>query len=123
MITGFVTPNIQATIRLLIEDSASKTQAIDVIIDTGFSGAMSLPATLVSALGLQTISFENVQVADGSVVRTSVHSATVMWDGKARRVDVHAMGVQQSIGMSMLMGHDVYIRATDGGSVRIELPP
>lgn len=123
MITGTVTPSIEAMVRLHIEDVNRQTQAIDVKIDTGFSDFMSLPVTMVVALGLPYVSYEDVQTADGSMVRVDVHSAIILWKGKPWRIDVHALGPFQLIGMAMLVGHDIRIRATDGGAVQIDLIP
>jgi predicted aspartyl protease len=117
MIIGHVTPNLQATIRLHIEDSSGQTQAIDVTHDTGFSSFMNLPAARVANLGLTWIFQQDVQLADGSGVRADVHAAVVVWDGRPRKIDVHAGGVDQLIGMRMLAGHDVRMRVVDGGPV------
>jgi clan AA aspartic protease len=123
MITGIVNFNLEAVLRLHIEDSAGQTQAIDVKVDTGFSDFLSLPVGLVASLGLAMTSQENVQVADGSTVCINVHSAVVIWDNKARRVDVHAMGSNRLLGMRMLAAHDVSIRVQDGGTVSISVVP
>src|SRR5437879_5422065 len=93
MIIGTVTPSLEAFIHIPIEDGSGRSQAIDVKIDTGFTGFLSLPRTMVSTLGLMATTQQNVQIGDGTVVSVPVHSAVVIWDGKARRVDVHAMGV------------------------------
>jgi hypothetical protein len=64
-----------------------------------------------------------VQIADGSIVRVPVHSGVVIWDGKPRTIDVHALGKERLIGMALLAGHDLAIRVRDGGAISITLIP
>jgi clan AA aspartic protease len=123
MISGSVNSNLEAIVRLLIEDANGQTQAIDVKVDTGFTGFLSLPLAIVASLGLIPTIREGVNIGDGSSVNVQVHSAVVIWDGKARPVDVHAMGFERLIGMRMLTSHDLSIRIQDGGPVSISLVP
>jgi clan AA aspartic protease len=106
-----------------VEDVNGQTQAIDLKIDTAFTDFISLPVAMFAALGLPLDTYEYVQIADDSVVRVPVHSGVVIWDGKPRRVDFHALGKERIIGMAMLAGHDLYIRVSDGGPVSIALVP
>src|SRR5947209_19806257 len=101
MITGIVTPNLEAIVRLHVEDGSGQTQAIDFKIDTAFTDFINLPIAAVASLGLPRIGQETVQIADGSFVRVAVHAGVVIWDGMARKVDVHALGVERLLGMAM----------------------
>jgi clan AA aspartic protease len=123
MITGVVTADLEAIIRLHVEDVNGQTQAIDLKIDTAFTDFISLPVALIAALGLPFDTYEYVQIADGSIARVPVHSGVVIWDGKPRKVDFHALGQERIIGMAMLAGHDLAIRVSDGGPVSIALVP
>ena len=123
MISGLVNPNLEAIVRLHLEDSNGQTQAFDLKIDTGFTDFLSLPVVMVSAMGWPLVNYELMQVADGSTVRVAVHSGAIIWDGKARAVSVHAMGTDRLIGMALLAGHDLAIRVSDGGPVTITLIP
>jgi clan AA aspartic protease len=123
MITGSVTSNLEAIVRLHVEDSSGQTQAIDFKVDTAFTDFINLPLATVTSLGLTHIGEEMVQIADGNFVRVPVHAGAVIWDGKARRVDVHALGVERLIGMAMLAGHDLAIRVQDNGTVSIDRIP
>ncbi|MBI1832997.1 MAG: clan AA aspartic protease [Planctomycetes bacterium] len=106
-----------------VEDGSGQTQAIDVVIDTGFSSFMSLPPATVASLGLPWMVRENTQLADGRSVLVDVYSAVVIWNGHPRKVKVQALGVHSLIGMAMLASHDLNMRVTDGGSVRIDALP
>jgi clan AA aspartic protease len=123
MITGHVSSSLEAIVRLHIEDSGGQTQAMDVIIDTGFTSFLSLPAATVSELGLKWILEEDTRLADGSLVSTNVYTAVVIWNGRPRNINVQALGVHSLIGMAMLASHDLAVRVTDGGSVSIDAMP
>ena len=52
MITGVVTADRQATIRLAVRGPAGDELAIEAAIDTGFNGWLSLPPSSISQPGL-----------------------------------------------------------------------
>lgn len=50
---GVVDQNCEATIRLVVGDAGSQRQLVDVVIDTGFTGFLTLPLSVLSNLNLQ----------------------------------------------------------------------
>jgi len=123
MITGIVTSSLEAKIRVHILDGDSQSQAIDGLIDTGFAGFMSLPIATVATLGLPWIFRDQTELIDGRLIPIDIFSATVIWNGKPRTINVQALGNYILIGMRLLAGYDVAIRATDGGLVSIDAIP
>jgi clan AA aspartic protease len=123
MITGIVTSSLEATVRLLILDANGQSQPIDAIVDTGFAGFMSLPIATVTGLGLKRSYQDRTQLIDGRIIPIDMYTATVIWNGKPRTIDVQVLGAYVLIGMRLLAGHDLAIRATDGGAVSIEAIP
>ena len=119
MITGMVTSSLEATVRLRILDGNGQSQSIDAIIDTGFAGFMSLPIATVAALGLPWLNKDQTQLIDGRIILVDIYSATVIWNGKPRMIDVQALGGCTLIGMRLLAAHDLAIRVSDGGPVSI----
>lgn len=109
MITGTVTPNLEAIVRLHVVDVSGQTQAIDLKIDIAFTDFISLPVAMIRILGLPLGAFEYVQIADGSFARVPFHTGVVIWDGRPRTVDFHALGKKRLIGMAMLARHDLAI--------------
>jgi clan AA aspartic protease len=65
--------------------------AIEFVIDTGFEGALVLPAAAVAALGLSLHQRVISKLADGSRRMTEVYRATIDWDGAIIDVAVLAM--------------------------------
>ena len=52
MMRGSVNARLEAKLRLTIIGPTGIRQDVDVVIDTGFTGALVLPAATVTALGL-----------------------------------------------------------------------
>ena len=67
MITGVVNANREATIRLVAIGPQGHQQEIEVIIDTGFTGFLTLPPALIAALGLSWLCRQPGILADGRV--------------------------------------------------------
>ena len=123
MITGIVTGHREAIVQLNVSGPGGVKRTVDAVIDTGFDGTLTLPTTVVVALGLPWLSREIAYLADGSASLFDMHAATVLWDGKPRRVLIQAVDTTPLLGMGMLQGYELRIEAVKGGSVVIsELP-
>jgi len=119
MITGMVNANREAAIRLLVRGPQGHQQEIEAIIDTGFTGFLTLPPLLVTALGLAWLCRQPGILADGRVEYFDVYVATVIWDGQPCTVEVEAADTEPLVGMSLLEHHALRIDILDGGSVSI----
>jgi predicted aspartyl protease len=53
MMQGIVDQNCEATIRLVVGNADSQRQMIDAVIDTGFTGFLTLPLSVLTNLNLQ----------------------------------------------------------------------
>jgi clan AA aspartic protease len=122
MITGVVTADREAVIILRIRGPNGDEQDIEVIVDTGFNGYLTLPHELVMALGLTRRSRGRALLANGSEELFDIYGVIVMWDGEPRYVEADAIDATPLVGMSLLYGYDLYIQAVDGGSVTIKTP-
>ena len=49
MIQGSVNARFEATVLLTIRDGNGQSRDVEVIIDTGFTGALSLPGSLIAS--------------------------------------------------------------------------
>jgi hypothetical protein len=52
MMTGVVNADLEPLLRLTVRDAGSRPHDVEVVIDTGFNGFLTLPPTLIAALGL-----------------------------------------------------------------------
>jgi clan AA aspartic protease len=120
MITGTVNADYEAVIRLRVQGSTGHVYEVDVIIDTGFNGFLTLPPALVTTLGLTRRSRGRAQLADGSEALFDIYGVTVLWDGQQRYVEADAVDTTPLVGMSLLEGHDLHIQVAEGGQVVIE---
>ena len=120
MILGAVNDAYEAVISLTVQGPSGQSREVEAVIDTGFTGFLSLPSALATDLGLPFLTYESTFLADGSLVRFSVHDATALWDGRPRRVYTHLSDVTPLIGMRMLDDHDLSIQVRDGGRVVIQ---
>jgi len=119
MIAGVVNPALEATISLLVQDAAGGSRQIEGVIDTGFSGALTLPSAPIAALGLPWLGRQQGLLADGSVQVFDVYTATVIWDGQLRTVEVECIETTPLVGMALLQGHELRIQVVSGGAVTI----
>src|SRR4051812_20850886 len=99
MIAGAVNNRHEALIRLPILDAAGTPHDVEVILDTGFDGSLTLPASLIAQLSLPWYSRGKAILGNGQVELFDVHAATVIWDGVPRHVLVHAMNTAPMLGM------------------------
>jgi clan AA aspartic protease len=123
MIVGTVTSGREATIRLTVLDANGQPHDIQVVIDTGFTGSLTLPPTDIAAWGLTWRSRGRALLANGSVERFDIYAATVIWNGMPRHVLAEAANTDPLIGMALLYGYDLHIEAVDGGQVTITERP
>lgn len=119
MIQGAVNDAYEAVISLTVQDPSGQATEVDAVIDTGFTGFLSLPSALAAELGLPFLTNESAMLADGSLVSFNVHDATTLWDGQPRRVYAHISDATPLVGMRMLEEHDLSILVRDGGRVVI----
>lgn len=120
MIHGVVDQNCEATVRLVVGNADTERQVVDAIIDTGFTGFLTLPHSVLSTLNLKPYSREEGTLADGSEVIFDVYSGFVIWDGAFRRIDINASDATPLVGMSLLYGYRVQFDTIEGGEVKIQ---
>ena len=123
MITGVVNANREATIRLVVTGPTGQRRDSEAIIDTGFTGFLTLPPTIIASLGLSWLSRQSGILADGSVDIFDVYVATVTWDGQLRTVTAEAADTDPLVGMSLLDRHSLRIDVLRGGVVTISAFP
>ena len=119
MIEGRVNAALGAVIPLTLQGTDGRTQQVEAVIDTGFSGFLTLPSALVAALGFAFDGVGWAVLADGTEARFDVHDATLLWDGQARRIYVYAAEATPLVGMRLLAGHDLHVEVEEGGRVVI----
>lgn len=92
---------------------------VEAWIDTGFTGDLVLPQTLVTRLRLPIVSQVDVGLADGSDSILNSFAAFVDWFGERRQIEVIANnGKFPLLGAGLLAGHRLVI---DYNTLAIEI--
>lgn len=120
MISGAVSDLLEPMTSLSLRDEHGQLQQIEAIIDTGFTGSLTLPASVIDSLRLPWVCRQQGMLADGKVHPFDVYQGTVVWDGAERIVEIEAADVDPLIGMALLSGHQLAIQVRAGGSVSIQ---
>ena len=123
MITGVVNANREAIIRLIVHGTTGQTSEIEAVIDTGFTGFLTLPTPFILSLGLIWRGQAQAMLGDGNLHQFDVYGTTVIWDGQVRIVETDAADTTPLIGMGLLYGYDLHIQTVEGGTVTIEALP
>lgn len=122
-ITGRVADGREALILLDLLGLGESRARIEAVVDTGFTGHLVLPPTLIDELGLPLRGSRDSFLADGSMVSLDAYRVGVEWDGRARVVPALAAEGGPLVGMSMLRGSEIRIEAVVEGEVVIRPLP
>jgi clan AA aspartic protease len=120
MMQGFVDQNCEATLRLVVGNVDAQRQLIDAVIDTGFTGFLTLPLLVLASLELRAYRREEGTLGDGSTCIFDVYRGLVNWDGEYRQIDINASETAPLIGMGLLYGYRMQLDAIEGGVVTIQ---
>ncbi|MFM7793454.1 MAG: clan AA aspartic protease [Microcystis panniformis] len=97
----------------------AKLKSINAVIDTGFTGFLSLPNDIITELGLPWSYRDRGTLGDGSEVLFDIYDAVAIWDGKSQEIEVNSAETEPLIGMSMLRGYRLQVDTIEGGLVII----
>ncbi len=120
MIQGVVNAAYEAVVTLHLLDPEGRTRDIEAVIDTGYSGFLTLPLGLVDELGLPFAYMGQAFLANDAVVDFDVHEVTLLWDSQPRQFKADATGSNPLVGMAMLERHDLNVEVVNGGNVVIQ---
>jgi predicted aspartyl protease len=123
MITATVNARHEIIVRVPILDAIGQPRDVEFTLDTGFSGALTLPPAIIGALGLPWKGFGYLVLGNGQIEQYDQYTATIVWDGAPRSVLVDAVEVSPLLGMKLLAGNDLKALLAPGGRVEIEAIP
>ena len=119
MISGTVYRR-EALIRLTIYGFRGRQCKIEAVVDTGYTGWLSLPPAVIAELRLPWRTVGRGVLADGSVSFFDVYRAKVAWDGRARSVFVDEFDAIPLVGMALLRGCEFNMQVRARGKVTIK---
>ena len=120
MMQGVVNQIREATISLVVGNANRQNQLINAVIDTGYTGFLSLPHEIIFNLNLPWTGIDRGTLGDGSEVTFEVYAATIIWDGQYQNIPINEAEADPLVGMSLLYGYDLYIQAVEGGIITIK---
>jgi clan AA aspartic protease len=120
MIYGVVNLRREAMLPLVVGNSNGQRQLIDTVIDTGFSGFLSLPSAIITTLDLPWSASDIATLGDGSETLFDLYTATVIWDGQYREIYIAESETEPLLGMALLYGYRLQVDTIEGGIVKIE---
>jgi clan AA aspartic protease len=119
---GYVNQSYEAMLSLVVRNN-KKLKSITAVIDTGFTGFLSLPISIITELDLSWSYRDRATLGDGSEVLFDIYDGMVIWGGEYREIEINAAETEPLIGMSILRGYRLQVDTVPGGLVTIaELP-
>ncbi len=104
MMQGYVNQNYEAMLSLVVRNG-DRLKTIVAVIDTGFTGFLSLPTSLIKELDLSWCYRDRATLGDGSEVLFDIYDAMVILGGQYREIEINAAETEPLLGMSMLRGY------------------
>ena len=120
MIKGTVNAAYEAVVALRLQGPEGQVQDIEAVVDTGYSGFLTLPTALVAELRLPFAYVGQAFLANDAEVDFDVHYVKVLWDGQPRDIEADATGSTPLVGMLLLDRHNLNIDVENGGRVLIQ---
>jgi clan AA aspartic protease len=118
MIVGVVAGR-EALIPVTLHGRRGRKQQIRAVVDTGYTGWLTLPRSVIRDLQLLWQTFGRGVLADGSTSAFDVYQANIVWDGRVRRVFVDAFEGDPLVGMALLRGYEYHMQVRARGKVTI----
>jgi clan AA aspartic protease len=120
MLTGRVTAEKEAVVRIQVLGPAAEAAWIEAALDTGYDGFLTLPPSLIRDLALPFAGTARATLGDGNEVKMDLFLAGVVWEEEPFEVLVLAAEGGVLLGMAMLAGSRVTLDVEDDGRVTIE---
>ena len=120
MILCKVSTELEAVVNLEILNFQGVPQNLKVIVDTGCTGWLTLPVSVIANLGFSFEKFGRATLADGSEIAFSIYEANLRWDGRTLKIRVDAVNSEPLLGMSLMQGCKLTVEDIVGGTVSIE---
>lgn len=115
MITGVVTADREAMIRIAVRGRSRRRQEVDAVVDTGFNGSLSLPPSLIAQMQLVWKRRGRALLADGSDILFDIYEAVVLWGGSPQRISVDEANSTPLVGMALLENYELTIEVRNAG--------
>ncbi len=120
MLSGRINSDLEALIEISVEDSQGNFHLIWCVLDTGFTGFLALPVSIIRFLELAPRGSRQTTLLSGTVLHLPVYLAAVDWQGESVEVSVLQTEQESLVGMALLENSTLTVQVWDGGTVTIE---
>lgn len=115
---------LEPWLTISVADSDGELHQVHVIVDTAFTGCLTLPEAVIRRLGLVREGVQQATVASGEVESFDYCEISVQWHDQCHTVQVFESIDQSLLGTELLEGSRVTVDTWEGGDVMIEeIPP
>jgi clan AA aspartic protease len=118
MISGVVLAR-EARIQLKARGPNGKVEGFEAVIDTGFTGSLTLPPNLIRKLDLPWEQIDRSILADGSECVFDAFAGEIFWDGRWVEIIADEADSDPLVGMDLLSGCELKIQVRNRGEVTI----
>lgn len=120
MTQGTISQEREVLVTLNVVGVNRTQQTIQGVLDTGYTGFLTLPAATIRLLNLHLVGTRPVILGDNSEVLLKEFFAIVVLNGRERGVLVLQSESIPLLGMRLLQGHRITLDVVPGGPVTIE---
>ncbi len=123
-IEGRCNTALELILELHVINDQQQAILVDAVIDTGFSGAVSVPKAVVDQLNLVFARRVVGNLADGSTTLVELYFARLLCGERLVDTEIAAAGTQALIGVQFLAGQRLTADFVLDGSVKlVPIPP
>jgi len=109
MMTGIVREmQLVLPVVFVLADGSQVTR--ELVVDTGFTGGLSLPLEMVQELSLVFLHDFGATLADGTEGKYPLYSSVIQWHSEEKNVAAFALGDRPLLGTALLEGNDLFAR-------------
>jgi clan AA aspartic protease len=119
MISGKVTSELHAIVRIHVCDANDIEHEIAAVVDTGFNGYLTLPSSAIAELEFTWLCRQQCILGDGNVSVFDVFKGQVNWEGQSIAIEVECAETDPLIGMALLHGFELRMSVINQGPVTI----
>ena len=120
MMMGNVNSRREAIVQFVVIGEGNQQKGVKAVIDTGYTGFLTLPSAIIMPLGLTWFMQEEGILGDGSMCMFNVFEASVIWDGQLKPIEINESETDPLVGMGLLEGYELNIQGFVGGLVTIK---
>ncbi len=118
---------LEAWVEISVADSSGNLHTLQAVVDTGFTGCLTLPTDFLERLGLRSVATLPTSLADGSENDYRYYNGDILWHDRLHRISIIALDADPDpdplIGTQLLTGCRLTVEFRDGGDVEIQEPP